>query len=449
LKIAIISLAVLLAVVITGAILVGPALSRRLPSLQGAPSGTPVRSMAVEPRPLVEKVTAPGAVEPHTKVVISSQVSARIEQIPIHEGDEVRKDELVVKLDDRDLRAALEAVEARLEGEQFRLQAEQARRQGLVASLEFARKELQRKRQLFATGDISPQSLDAALEQEQDLAANLDATNYAISVIESSLTSARADIKRAEDALAKTVILAPMDGVVTQVNMEVGEQVLGTLSNMGSPIMTIADLTRMIVKAEVPESDVARVADGQRVQVHLNAYPGETFSGTVTKIALQRTTSTTDGTGVFETEVEIDLQGRRIRSGLAANVDIEVATHQGLVVETQAIVDRLIDDLPEAVRSSPLVDRSRRVARVAYRMIEGKAVCTPVRAGASDLTHTMVLEGLSQGDRIIIGPYKVLEKLADGQAVREEAPEPAATGPEGAIAAAGAAAPPQAGDAAP
>jgi HlyD family secretion protein len=243
------------------------------------------------------------------------------------------------------------------------------------------------------------------------------------------MAAAQADIEQAEDALANTVIVAPMDGVITALNMEVGEQVLGTFNNLGSTILTIADLSRMTLEAEVAESDVASVAEGQNAQIYINAYPDDTFRGTVTSIALQRTLSS-DGTGIFQTEVEIDLQGRRIRSGLTANVDIEIATREGLTVESQAIVERLVEDLPERVRSNhPLVDRTKRTTSVVYRIVDGKSVCTPVRPGPSNLTHTLVTEGLDAGDVVIIGPYKVLELIKDGELIRDEsAPESAGEG---------------------
>ncbi|MHC4991243.1 MAG: efflux RND transporter periplasmic adaptor subunit, partial [Planctomycetota bacterium] len=409
-KITIIVLLTMVVLVVGGALLAGPDLTSALGSFKSEPTGTLVRTMPVEPSSLVETVSAPGEVEPHTRVDVSAEVSARIEQLPYREGDGVRKGDIIVKLDDRDLKAMLESSRARHEAEQFRLRAEQASLEGLRSTLSFARKQLERKQTLFDSGDVSRKELDDAIERVQDLVSSVDSANHRISVIESSLAAAQADIDQSQDALDNTVILAPMDGTITALNMEVGEQVLGTFNNMGSTIMTIADLSRMIMRAEVAESDIASIQDGQQARIYINAYPDETFMGTVTEIALQRTMSS-DGTGIFETEIEIDLQGRRIRSGLTANVDIEIATHEGLVVESQAIVDRLVDDLPVEIRkSNPLVSRGKRTTSVLYTLVDGKAVCSPVRAGPSDLTHTLVSDGLHAGDIVVIGPYKVLEK---------------------------------------
>jgi HlyD family secretion protein len=140
----------------------------------------------------------------------------------------------------------------------------------------------------------------------------------------------------------------------------------------------------------------------------------------VRKIALQRTVEL-DGTGFFETEIELQLDpGRTIFSGLVANVDIEVAEHAGVVVESQAVVERLVDELPAAIRRNPLVNRAKRTVSVVYRVADGKAVCTPVKTGASDLTHSVVTAGLDEGEEVVVGPFKVLEKIKHDELVKRE-----------------------------
>lgn len=408
--------------VIAGAIFAGPNLAEKLASLKPEAEGTNVRMQTVVNAELVEVVSAPGEVEPKTKVDIAARVSARITQLPFAEGDTVKKGDLICKLDDKDLKAALESSQARKSGEAFRLQSEQARLTGISSNLEFATRERERRQTLYDSGDISRRELDDALERERDLTANLDAATHAISVIESSLAGAQANIDQAMEALSYTEIVAPMDGVITALNMEVGEQVLGTVNNLGSVIMTIADLSRMILRGQVAESDIAAIKTGQTARIYINAYDDEEFVGSVTHVALQRTISP-DGSGVFQTEVEIDLQGRRILSGLTANVDIRIQTHTGRVVESQAIVERLVEDLPDELRGHPLVDPTKRTTNVVYRVVDGETVCTPVVVGPSDLTKTLVSKGLDDlpdGDpRVVIGPFKVLEDLKQGTKVAE------------------------------
>lgn len=428
----------LVGLLIAGAFLAGPQLRSGLASLAPAPVVTKVRAETIKRATLTETIKAPGKIEPRTKVDISAEVAAKIEQLPFREGQEVRRGDMIVKLDDRNLRAELAAAEARREGEAFRLQSEQARLTGLLSTHSYAKKQLERRQALHDSGDLARKELDDALERVEDLEAQIESSKYALSMIESSLAGAKADIDRATESLAKTVIVAPMDGIITALNAEIGEVVLmGTMNNPGTVIMTIADLSRMILKAEVSESDIAKVSMGRPARVHINAYRDQTYSGTVTQIALQRTEPGMGNggggstTGYFETEIEIDLRGGRILSGLMANVDIEVAAHDGLLVESQAIVDRPIEDIPEEVkRDNPLVDRSKKTVSVVYRIVDGEAACTPVRRGPSDDTHSVVLEGLSEGDVAVVGPFKVLEKLKHDEKVVDEATVPAQTKPD-------------------
>ncbi|HWB21161.1 MAG TPA: efflux RND transporter periplasmic adaptor subunit, partial [Phycisphaerales bacterium] len=396
----------------------------------GKGTGTEVRLQTVAEASLIQTVKAPGIIEPHTKVDISAEVAARIEDLPFREGDHVRKGDIIVKLDDRDLSAALDAARARAEGEKFRLESERATLVGLNNNLAFQQKELERQQKLLATGDTAARNVEEAQDQVQGLQSNIEASKQSMSVIESSLASAMADIDRAQEALRKTTITSPIDGLVTKLNAEIGEVVLmGTMNNAGTVIMTIADLSRMLLKAEVAESDIELVEKGQKAVVKINAYRDQEFSGTVTKLALQRTipsalTATASGgtTGYFEVEVELDLQGRQIRSGGQANVDIQVATHTGITVESQAVVDRNLEDLPEDIRrSDPNVDRAKKTVPVVFRMVNNKSVLTPVKVGPSDLTHTLVTAGLTSGDVVVIGPYKVLQELKHDQAIQNMA----------------------------
>lgn len=416
-KVVLVILLLLVAALITGALVAGPQLRETLSSLTPEPQGTEVRVEPASAGVLVETVQAPGVIEPYTDVEIRPEVSAQILELPFREGDEVRKGDIVCQLNDKNLKAALVSSRARRDGEKYRLQSDQARLEGLQSNIAFARRELERVETLFQSGDYSERELDTAQERVEDLETSIQATTYSISVAESNLAAAEADIERAQDSLEKTTIVASMDGVITFLEIEVGEVVTGSLTNPGTVMMVIADLSRMILKAEVAESDVAKVAVGQTAKIHINAYPDEIFSGTSRQIALQRSISP-NGTGYFETEIEIDLQGRRIYSGLIANVDIEIASHEGLVVPYQAIVVREVEELPDAARNSPLVDKTKRKANVVYRVVDGKAVCTPVKPGPSDLTHRLILDGLEESDEIIIGPYKVLETIKHDERVK-------------------------------
>jgi HlyD family secretion protein len=381
----------------------------------GGGKGVEVRFGTVAKGDLVRTVSAPGQVEPKRKVEISAQVSARIIAIPLRENELVKKDDVVVRLDARDLAASLDAAKAELRSREASLEAAKS-------DLLNSERELGRAKELYSSKDVSKQALDQSQNE-------FDRSFAQLRMAEQSIEIAKANIQRAEKDLDNTTIKAPFDGIIIKRNAEVGELVVvGTLNNPGSVIMEIADLTSMIVRTRIDESNVAPVKEGQGARIFLNAYPDETMTGKVTLVGLKRKVEN-DGTAYFETEVQIDLpKGRLLRSGLTANVDIEVETFRDVLrVPSQAVVDRSIDDLPKAVtEGNVIIDGTKKFIRVAFlRGENGKVRAVPVKTAASDLTHTIVSAGLNEGDTLVVGPFKSLLDLKHDQLVKEDTAKPA------------------------
>lgn len=371
---------------------------------------TEVRLNTVERGDLVRTVSAPGQVEPRTKVEVSAQVSARIIALPFRENARVQKGDVVVRLDARDVAALLDSAKAQLRSEEARLE-------GSRASFLNTQLELNRKKELLSTHDVSQAEVDAAESEFLRAKSSLQMVEHAIEI-------AKADIRRAEKNLDNTTITAPFDGVITKLNAEVGETVVvGTLNNPGSVIMEIDDLTVMVLEARVDEANIAPLTEGQKARIFVNAYPERVFTGTVEKVGLKRLVDR-DGTAYFETDILVDLPpGLLLRSGLTANADIEVETFRDVVrVPSQAVLDRAVDDLPRAVTDdNPFIDRAKKYAQVVYILENGKAVARVVKTGASDLTDTVILGGLEPGALAIAGPFKALQSLKHDQLVVEQA----------------------------
>lgn len=370
--------------------------------------GEEVRLQAVEPGRLVRTVSAPGAIEPVRRVQISSRITALIEALPFEEGDVVGADDLVVKLDDRNLQASLSSAKANLG-------AAIARRAGAVASHINVVAQWERSQSLFETKDVSKSDLDSAEAARKRAESELNAA-------EQTIESARAEVERIQQNLGYAEIRSPINGRVTKLNAEVGELVVtGTMNNPGTVILEIADLSDLIVKAQVDESDVAPIRPGQIARIHINAYPNEVFEGVVKKVALQNSIAL-DRSKYFETEVTlIPKDDRTIYAGLTANVDIEVQTFEDVILApSQAVLDMRVDELPLREAASPYVDHDKTFARIVYRMVDGKAVATPVRIGVSDLRNTTILGGLEPGEKIVIGPWSKLQSLEDGASIRPQ-----------------------------
>lgn len=398
-----------------------PSVRKQFDQFIPRPKPTEVRLETVGPGDLSKSIAAPGQIEPKTSVKISAQVSARIVALPFRENDEVKKGDVIVRLDSRDLAAVLDATRAALKGEQARLE-------GAQAELMRAQSDRDRTKKLASTGDVAAAALEQAETAYLRAVSNLRSAEF-------SVEAARAQIVRAEKDLENTTMVSPIDGTITTLDAEVGELVVvGTLNNAGSVIMQIADLANMVLKARVDESNVLPVKDNQVCKVYINAYGEKPFKGHVERVELQRKVDR-DNTGYFETWIPLELEhGQKLRSGLTANCEIEVESLRGvLVVPSQAVVDRKVDELPRAVTDgNAQITRGNTFARVVFRLedVPGKTtedgravkkvVAVPVQVGSSDLTRTVVLAGLKGGETVVTGPFKVLQGLKHDQEVVEE-----------------------------
>lgn len=411
------------------------------------PTGMLVRVVSAERGELTEIVSAPGTVVPETNVSISARVSAKITELPYKIGEAVTKGDpnakpsvpasVLVKLDSTEIEAQLRAAEARHAGQlaevdtaEARIAAREVAVRTLLVQLENRQTELDRQRALLASQDVSQQVVDDLATAVKQLESQVEETRSSIEADTTALKSmkfqadaAQAEIDRIRDSLNYTTVTSPIDGVVTQVKAEVGEiAIVGTMNNAGTVILEVADLSKMIVESRVDETDIAAVAVGQKARVIMQAYPDEVFDGVVQTIALARTTNATDRSEYYEIKVLLDRKNRRIVSGLSADVEIETQTHlDSIRVPSQAILNRPVDSLPVDIRNKPEVDPNRTIATVVYRLVNGKTVVTPVKIGASDMTHTIIESGIAEGDAIIVGPFRILDTIQHDQTATDEA----------------------------
>jgi HlyD family secretion protein len=219
--------------------------------------------------------------------------------------------------------------------------------------------------------------------------------------------AARAQYEQALDAYKKTKIYAPIAGKIMKINVEEGETaVMGTMNYQGTVLMTIADMSMMIAVVTIDETDVPTVSVGQQVEVIADAMPDSVYSGKVTKVGLMPITSqlTTEKVTDFEVEIELDEFSPLLRPGM--NVKTEIITNEKsdvLIVPIQASGKRKIKE---------------KTAETVFKVEGNKAVLQEIVTGVSSDTDIEIISGLEQGDTVIIGPYRVLSKLNDGQQVQ-------------------------------
>ncbi len=392
-----------------------------------------VRIEEVGRRPVKTWVRAPGKVQPVVAVDISSNVTGRVDQLRVREGDVVHRGDLLLTLDDTRLRSALAQYEAMLRAAQSQLALAEAQR-------ELAAQVRTRREDLHSRGLLSVEELDAARVDERVKTATAAAQRDEIE----RLRAARAE---AERDLEESRFHAPIDGVVTAINLEEGENVLiGTMNNPGTVILTLSNLGSMEVEAQVNENDVVLVRPGQHADVTVDAQRDSTLAGSVVSVGESGTRASQDEGAEFEVRVGIDAPPTWLRPGMSADVEILVAdVDSALAVPIQALVARSEQtvtewearrargETPEGARQNRSRDaseeRSEEPAREgeAGRLVtgifveeDGRARFQRIELGARGETFVEVRTGLAASARVLTGPYKILRRLEDGERVKAD-----------------------------
>jgi HlyD family secretion protein len=387
-----------------------------------------VRVEEVRERELVATITATGSIRARRQVNISSDVMGRVIQLNVEEGDQVRRGDLLLRIDPSQLQAALSRARAALA--QAEAQVSQQR-----ASLLQAHREADRLRDLRARNPdlVSAQALEEAetrVEVERSL---LSSAQFAVD-------QARAGVDEATENLSRTTISSPIDGRVIRLNIEEGETVVvGTMNNPGSLLLTIGDLSGVEAILRVDETDVPRIAPGDSALVELDAFPGQRFAARVATVgnsAIQAPGAT--GAGGAGPQATVDYEviltlldpPATLRPDLSATADIIVEQRErALAVPIISVVTREEDEGGAASRNDTaqaaprgLLARDagpRRVEGV-YLVRDGRAVWQPVRIGITGQEYFEVLSGVSPGDSVVSGPFQRIQELTDGAAVRIE-----------------------------
>ena len=379
---------------------------------RGREGGIEVRAEAIEARDLVEIVTASGNIRARRTVDISSDVSARVSQLLIDEGDDVVAGQTLLRLEPDQYRAALSRAEAQLA---------QAEAQGAqqTANLTQAARDRDRLVQLRARDSIlvSRQQLDDAETRVEVQEALLQSARFGVS-------QAEAGVEENEDRLSKTIFVAPMAGKVTRLNVEEGETVIiGTMNNPGSLVLTISDLSVIEVVLQVDETEVSEIALGDSASIRIDAFPDQTFSGRVTEIGNSAINPPSQQQGNqqaaidFEVVLTLDETDAPLRPDLSATADIIVESRSNTTaVPIIALTVRDADDV-EAVDADAADSSEARDIEGVFLVNEGVVSFQPVEVGIAGQEYFEVLSGLSEGDVVVSGPYQRIRQLRGGDAI--------------------------------
>jgi len=460
-----IALVIIVPLVIAGGVFAGIRWSQR--DLVTVQTGVVARA------DLTAVVTAPGEIKPRNYINIGANAQGRIVELLVKEGDHVRKNQVVARIEhvqaqadvqaqkamvassqadsaaaEEGLRAADESIktaEATLE----RFKTEQARSKMLLDNAEkmyhynlIAKQDYDQKKADYASASASVRENQARLEemrvQRAQTAAQLASTQRRVAQAQAGLT-------RIEDVLAKYDAVAPLDGVVTDLPVRVGETVVpGVQNSAASTIMTIADMSLITAEVKVDETDIVNVQVGQTANISIDAIPNRTFTGKVTDIgntailrssglaASQSATSSQEAKD-FKVVVALDSPPEEIRPGLSCSAKIVTATRRNVLsIPIQALTVRKRGDLAPAqdgvqASSETPAQRARDNEEIqgVFVVKDGRADFRKVDTGITGATDIEVLNGLEENQQIIIGSYKVIRTIRNGARVKIDNRPPA------------------------
>ncbi len=380
-------------------------------------AGTPVRMEQVSRKDLIATVTASGTIRPKTKVDISSDITGRITEIAVREGDWVEKGQFLIQIDPRQYEAAVNRSSALLaSGEAAMLRAK--------ANVEEADRAQKRAEQLRAAGEslIS----DEAYEQAQT-ALDIAIANYEAS--KAQVDQYRASLDEAREQLSKTRLVAPMAGRVVRLAVEEGEvAVPGTFSRETALLMTVADMSEILAEVQVDETDVIRLSLADSVQVTIDAYPDTAFVGYVTKIsnsarlsATQTAAGSSDRAVDFDVEITLASPPADIRPDLSATARIVTDVRKDVLaipIISLTVRDHEVLANESVEQDTSGVGRTRETEGVF--VVQNDVVSfMPVKVGIAGEEYFEVLSGLDEGTTIVAGPYQSIRDLRDSTKVRE------------------------------
>lgn len=405
--------------------------------LGGREKSVQVETEIVAKRDLEAIVTASGQIQPRKSVNVSANTMGKIVELAVAEGDSVKKGQLLVRIDPRGQQSSRAQASAGLRAADANLELR-------LANLEEAKADLERVERLHERGLASDQQLINARTAHE--------------VASASVTAARGEVARqkallsnAEYELSKVTIHAEIDGVVTRLNVEEGENVImGTMNNPGTVLMTISDLARMEAEVLVDETDVVNVYKGQEARITVDAYPDTSFKGSVIEVGHSAIVSSgsfgREESADFEVKIALLDHIANVRPGLSASADIVTARRDSVPsVPIQSLTIRPFDESKsmggaaneeeggagedagegddgsaEATNSSGEGEEEEGGAKElegVFVVEDGRAVFKPCRVGIAGEKHFEVLSGIDVGEEVIRGPFKVLRRLKDGTKV--------------------------------
>lgn len=403
----------------------------------GERAGIKVSAELAEKRNVIETVSANGKIQPELDVKISPYISGEVVALNVKEGDQVKAGDILAKIDPEIYISNFDRMQANLNAQKASESNTQARLAQADAQFKNAELSFKRSKQLWEQKVISDADYDQAQATYEVAKAELDASKQALKGAEYGVQSAQASLNEAKENLSKTTIIAPSDGTVSKLSVEIGERVVGASQfSSGTEIMRIANMDNMEVNVEVNENDIVRVSLDDTCLIEVDAYLDHKFKGLVSEIATSANTTgiSADQVTNFQVKIRIlresyldmmkDSTSRSpFRPGMSATVDIQTEyVYDVITVPIQAVTTRA--DTTGVVEkddaNTQAAETKEEVKEYVFLCDNGKAKMQEVKTGIQDNTYIEIKEGLEAGQEVITGPYRAVSKrLKEGDLVNK------------------------------
>jgi HlyD family secretion protein len=416
----------------------------------GKEEGLKVATEKVMRKTISETVNASGKVYPEIEVKVSPDVSGEIVELQVLEGDSVRKGTILARIYGDIYTTQRDQASAIVNQQQASVENNKAQLESLKSALDLAQRTYNRQKQLLDDKVISAAEFEQADNALQSARANYNAAIQGIRSGQAGVESARSSLLRANKDLSRTVVVAPMDGVISLLNVKKGERVVGNSMMAGTEMMRIADMSKIEVRVDVGENDIPKVHLGDSALIEVDAYNNRKFKGIVTQIAsssasaTQQVPATNDVTN-YKVYIRLLPESYKdlidpsrpknfpFRPGMTASADILTKTKANVIaVSINAVTTRekgtdnvaagKKDDkkTEQGIQESEKTGLSADLDEVVFILQpDGKVKRVKVKTDIQDINYIEVLEGLKEGNEVITAPYNVISKtLKDGMKVQ-------------------------------
>ncbi|MCU0334461.1 MAG: efflux RND transporter periplasmic adaptor subunit [Chitinophagaceae bacterium] len=420
----------------------------------GTEEGTKVAVEAADQRTIIETVNASGKIYPEIEVKISSDVSGEITELTVLEGDSVRRGQVLARVFADLLNLQQQQASAVVNQQQYQVANAEAQLEGLRSAMQQAQAQYDRQKKLLEGKVISRQEFEVAENTYNNAKASYTATMRQIDAAKAQVASARANLQRASTDVSRTTIVAPMDGVVSLLNVKKGERVVGTAQMAGTEMMRIADMSRLEVRVDVTENDIPKVHIGDSALISVDAYLNRKFKGIVYQIASSNNGAAGAGAAVqsanevtnYKVYIRllpasyadlIDPSKPRnfpFRPGMTASADIQTRVKTGVLsVPINAVTTRDKNEKKDGdakkkeekkgagqddTAPASSEEEEKDVVVFVYDKATNTVKKAVIKTGVQDTRYIEVVSGLQKGQQVVSEPYNVIFRtLKDGTKV--------------------------------